>query len=411
MKTTFVALASLIALWSCGSKPTGSVEATAPPKEAAPPKSEGSSSEVKLDAAAQKQAGISSEAVTIRSVPETIRTTGRIVVNEERTWKVGAMTDGRIVKVRVNIGDHVAAGQVLAAMHSHDVHEGRASYQKAQKEVARLKATEEQALRVRDRAKKLYELKAASLEQVEHAEFELKNTRALIEQAEIELTRTKTHLIDFLGVQLDEPEHHAGAEHGDEDFITIKVPPGAGGVVLQRNVTEGSVVQPGGEAFVIADLGTLWMIAAVGEEHFPQLRIGMPASVTVQAHSGRTFTGRISRLGDQLDPATRTIQARIELQNTNGLLKPEMYAEAALSLPGQRAAMFVQETALQEVKGAPVLFVRRGSGAFEAVTVETGRSSGGALEIVHGLKEGDEVVTRGAFALKSALLKSALAEE
>lgn len=404
MKALLAALLLLSA--ACSTPKSDTVQAEAQPQP--PPPS--SNTLVTLSEAAQKQSGVISVPVTVGNVAEALHVTGRVTLNENLTWHVGAITEGRIMKVSVNAGDTVTEGQVLAFLHSHDVHEARALYQRAQSEASRTRGNEIQARRVRDRAKRLYNLKAASLEQLEHAENELKNMQAAVSQAEIEVERTRTHLVDFLGVKLEEPDHHEPGKHdGDDDLIPSKSP--AAGIVIRRHVTPGTVVQPGGEMFTISNLSMLWMMAAVPEEHLSRLKIGMPVKVTVQAHPGMIFRGRIARLDEQLDAATRTIQARIELTNPRGLLKPEMYADAELELPGTRPALYVPEHAIQEVKGNATVFVRRGPTEFEAIAIETGRSANGLVEVRSALQPGDAVVEKGAFVLKSQLLKSSLTEE
>ena len=405
MKAVIAALLLLAA--GCGTRKAETVQAEAQPQTPAKPAPE---THVTLSEAAQKQSGVVTVPVTVGNVAEALHVTGRITLNENQTWRVGAITEGRILKVNVNAGDIVTEGQVLALMHSHDVHEGRALYERAQSEASRTRGNEIQARRVRDRAKRLYDLKAASLEQLEHAENELKNMQAAVAQAQIEVDRTRTHLVDFLGVHLEEPEHHEPGKHdGDEDLIPSKAP--AAGIIIQRHVTSGTVVQPGTGMFTISNLGALWMMAAVPEEHLSRLKINMPVKVTVQAHPGTVFRGRITRLDEQLDAATRTIQARIDLTNPRGLLKPEMYADAELELPGTRSALYVPEHAIQEVKGNATVFVRRGPTEFEAIAIETGRSANGMVEVRSALQAGDAVVEKGAFILKSQLLKSSLTEE
>jgi cobalt-zinc-cadmium efflux system membrane fusion protein len=389
----------------CGGSKTPSVTAQA----AKPPSDPKAENTVILDDAARKQAQIVAEPAEARSLPEALRVTGRITRDENKSWRVGAVTDGRIVSVQVNAGDRVAQGQVLARMHSHDIHESRAAYRKAVGEEVRLKSMAAYSLRTRDRAKRLLDLKAASLEQVDHAETELRNAQAAVASAGIEVERVRNHLVEFLGVAAEEPEHHAGGVHGDEDLIPIKSP--AAGIVLERNVTPGTVVEPASETFVISDLSSVWMIAQVGEEGLARLRAGMAVDVFVQAFPGRAFRGRIARLGDELDPTTRTVKARVDLTNPSGQLKPEMYAAAELNLGGTRPAVFVPEDAVQEVNNHPAVFIEKSRGRFEARPVETGRLINGRVEITSGVSAGEQVVTKGSFVLKSQLLKASLAEE
>ena len=400
----FIALTPI----GCGGGSPAPVQARSPepPAAAKPPASE--------VAVKPGQTGIAVETVREESVQESFHATGRLTVNDNRTWRVGAVTEGRIVKVLANPGDMVKAGQVLARMHSHEVHDGRAEYRKALNEVTRARAAESYMIQVRDRAKRLYALKAAALEHVEHAEAGVKNAAASVEQALTERERAKTHLVEFLQVPLDEPDKHGdgphtGEAHGDDDLIPVKAP--ASGTLLERKVTAGSVVAAAAELFVISDLSTIWMQASVGEAQIARVRPGQGVRIEVQAQPGRTFHGRVIKLGEQMDPATRTLPVRIELANAGGLLKPEMYADAELSSGGSRSAIYVAESALQEVKGQTVVFVEKAPGQYDARAVETGRSLDGRVALLHGVSPGDKVVVKGAFILKSQLLKKSLSDE
>ncbi len=396
----------VIAMSACGSRPeTPEVKTAVEPKAPHPDQS----NEVRLDAAAQREAGIETGVVERQALPEVLLAPGRVTLNENQSWRVGAVTDGRVVRVLVNAGDHVKRGQVLARMHSHDIHESRALYRKATAELSRLKSAEAYAVRQRDRAKRLFEIKAGSLEQAEHAETALRNLQTEISNAQIEVERSRTHLVEFLGIPADEAEHLDGQHEEDDDLIPIKSP--ADGVLLERKVTAGTVTQPGADAFVVTDLSVLWLMAAVPEDHLKDVRPGMPVRVTVQAYPKRGFLGRVTRIGEQLDETTRTVKVRVDLPNAAGLLKPEMYATAELSLGATHPALFVKEAAIQEVKGQNVVFVRKAADLFEARAVDLGRPLDGAREVLSGLRAGERVATRGSFILKSQLMKSSMAEE
>jgi len=99
-------------------------------------------------------------------------------------------------------------------------------------------------------------------------------------------------------------------------------------------VTPGAVVNASSDMFTVCDLSTIWVIAAFQEEHLPRLRPGMGARVSVQAYPGRTFAGKLIKIDEKLDPETRTVSARIEVDNRAGLLKPEMYAAVELDSGG-----------------------------------------------------------------------------
>ena len=408
MRRVFLLLVAVAAA-GCGRKEAaapalpGGAAAAAPQKE---------SKAVVMDPAVQKSAGIAVQEAPVRSLPQTVRATARLSNDENQTWRVGAITDGRIVRVLANPGDTVERGAVLARMHSHEIHESRASYQKAQMELARAKTEEAYAARTRDRARRLYELKAGSLEQAEHAETELKNAQTTVLSAGIDVERTKHHLTEFLGVSADAAPHPGPLPHGEDDeaeFIPVTSP--AAGTVLSRGVTPGTVVTPANDLFVISNLSSLWAIAEVNEEYLARLRPGMIARIYVQSYGREAFTGRIGKLGESFDPTTRTVKVRIDLPNRGARLKPEMYATAEIEVGGSEPAIFVPQGATQEVRGETVVFVQTAADRFEVRPLELGRAIDGAFEVVRGLKAGERIVTRGAFVLKSEFLKAALAGE
>lgn len=381
------------------------------PKQAPAAAAEASPRFVELDAAALAQAGLRIEAAEERAVPVTVRANGRLSANEERTWRVGAITDGRIMQVLVRVGDTVDKGQVLARMFSHDVHESRALYRRALAESNRLQSNLAYARRQRDRMRRLLEMKAASQEQLDTAENELRNAETALRAAEIEVSRTRQHLVEFLEIPVEGPEHREPgvAALSEDDLIPIRAP--AAGTVISRLVTAGSVVQPSGELFVISDLSTIWVIANVQEEFLPQVRPRMPARVSVQAYPERRFAGRVIRVDEKLDPETRTVQAIVELDNRAGLLKPEMYAVVELEAGAGGRGLFIAQTAVQDLNGQPTVFVETRAGRFEPRPVETGRSLDSLVEIRRGLRAGERVVAEGSFVLKSQLLKSTLSED
>jgi cobalt-zinc-cadmium efflux system membrane fusion protein len=394
---------------ACGRRPAAPAAATAGPEPAA---AKGAANSVALDAAGQRSAGVAVELVRVRSLPEVIRATARLGNDENRTWRVGAITDGRVVRVLANAGDMVRQGQVLARLHSHDIHESRAEYQKALAELARANADQALAERRRDRARRLLDLKAGSQAELEHAETELKNAQSRIATAQAEVDRTRTHLTEFLGIPAGNPVHPGALPHGAEDdreFIPVIAP--ASGVVLARGITPGTVVTPANDLFVISDLATLWANADVNEEFLPRLRPGMPARIFVQAYGREAFSGRVGKLGEAFDPQTRMVRVRIDVPNRGGRLKPEMYASAEIEIGGSRPSVFVPEEATQEVRGETVVFVRTAPDRFEVRPVQLGNLVNGAFEVAAGLKPGDAVAVRGTFILKSEYLKASIAEE
>ncbi len=365
--------------------------------------------EVVISLDAQRQAGIVVGEITGKPVAQTLRAAGRITQDENRTWRVGAVAEGRIERVLANVGDRVEGGAVLARMHSHDIHESRAEFQKAKAELNRARTAEEFARRTRDRTARLLALKAASVEQKEHAEASWRFTESAVAHAEVELNRTRLHLEEFLGIPAEDPHPQAGVHRDDEDLIPVRAP--APGVVITRNISRGAVVTQSNDLFLISDLSSVWMIAEVSSENLANLRVGMPVRLFVAAYPDRPFPGRIGKLGDALDPQTRMVHVRVDVGNSRGLLKPEMYATAEIDVGKSAPALLVPQEAIQEVRGANSVFVRQAPDRFVVRPVELGRNLDGSSEVVRGLSAGEFIATKGSFILKSEFLKASLTEE
>lgn len=393
----------------CGSRSSGTVQAEAPAKAATPAHAAGAEKTITIEPEAQRLGGIVVSRVESRSIPVTVSASGRLTWNEDRTVHVGAIAEGRVAKVLVSLGDTVRAGQVLARIHSHDVHEMRAEYAKAVQELSRRRSAQQSAERLRDRASRLYELKAGSLEALEVAQAELRDAQAAVTQGSTDVQRARTHLEEFLGIPAEDSGHEEGKHDEDADFIPVRA--SAAGLVVARQATPGAVVQMAAELFTIADVSSLWMIANVAESDLAKLRVGMPVNVRVQAFPDQVFVGRLQRLGEQLDASTRTLQTRVLVPNRGGRLKPEMYASAEMEEGQTRPALFIPAEAVQDVNGQSVVFVRRSQQEFIPRAVQAGREQGGELVVLAGLRAGEQIVTKGSFVVKSQLLKNTLSEE
>jgi RND family efflux transporter MFP subunit len=255
-------------------------------------------------------------------------------------------------------------------------------------------------------------MKAASQEQLDQSENTLRNEQAALDNAIVEERRTRTHLTSFLQIPASGPTDDGSVidpETRVEDLIPVRSP--ANGIILKRDVTPGAVVNASSDLFTVCDLSTIWAIAAVQEEHLSRLRPGTTARVSVQAYPDRTFSGRLLKIDEQLDPATRTVSARIEIDNRAGLLKPEMYSTVEVDSGLSDPAILVPQDSVQDVNGQPTVFVAMDGGQFRAVAVSPGRSFKGLVQISSGLRGGEKVVARGSFILKSQMLKASLSED
>ena len=346
-----------------------------------------------------------------KQVAQTVTAPGKLVTNEDRTWRVGAIAPGKIDEVFVKVGDFVHAGQILAKIHSHDVHEARAAYREATTELDRARSTVAYAIQRRNRAKRLLELKAGSRQDFESAENGLVDAEAAVAKALAEVRKERIHLTDVLHVSLEAANEAEPNQQQSVDTEDIPVYAPASALVLERRATVGTVVSAGDVLFSLTDTSSLWMIAAANETDLSLLRAGQRAEIRVRAYAGKLFSGRILKLGEQLDPTTRTLEVRILVPNPEGLLKPEMFASAAILQPQRRAAIFLPDSAIQDIDGMPAVFVQRTETQFETRSIKPGQHANGETEISEGVRPGEIIVLKGAFLLKSELLKSRIQEE
>jgi membrane fusion protein, heavy metal efflux system len=362
--------------------------------------------EVVLPASEPLSAMIAIQIVKPSEKQETLPVTGRIALADNRTWRVGVLVTGRVEAVYAGLGEYVHKGQVLARVHSHEVHDARAQYETALSEMNRLQAAAALAQRNYDRVQTLLSLKAASIQQSEQARQELVSAQAALKNGQIEVDRNRIHLEDNLGIPADRPD----ADHSDEaDLVPVSAP--GSGYILKKNVSPGASTEPSMDLFIIGDLSEVWMLASVRQENLGELRLGEAINVTLAGLPNERFRGQIGNLGQELDPTTRAMQVRIVLSNSKNQLKPEMLATAEIPVGALKSTLVVPADALQQVDGQDVVFVKTTPDHFSVRSVRIGETGNGQVPIFDGLTAGEQVVVKGSFLLKSQLLKSTIEGE
>ncbi|MHB1698617.1 MAG: efflux RND transporter periplasmic adaptor subunit [Acidobacteriaceae bacterium] len=359
--------------------------------------------QVKITTQAQSEQKITLAPVEAGQSLASYQAKGRIALPDNATWHVGVLAEGRVERVYFNLGDSVARGQVLARMHSHDVHEARAAYANAMAERTRAQAAESLAQRNYERSQRLYALKAESVVQTEDAKQQVVNAQAATREADNNVHREQAHLSEILGVV---PSSNMSDD--SQDLMPIKAP--ASGRILQKNVTPGAVISPSTDAFVIGDLSHLWMLASVDAAALAKLKVGQRATVTVPDVLGATYQGVISNLGQEFDPTTRMIQVRITVSHPDNRLRPEMLANAEFGTADGKPTLFVPQEAVQQVNGEDVVFVQTAPDIFHVQTVQLGESTQGKVRVLKGLTAGQRVINQGSFIAKSELLKSSIGD-
>ncbi len=183
------------------------------------------------------------------------------------------------------------------------------------------------------------------------------------------------------------------------------------GVIIERKSTVGELVDKGSAIYTISDPTDLWVIAEVKERDIAAVKVGQDATFKVLAYPGREFRGRIVRLGNRIETDSRTLEVRIETRNAGGELKAGMFADVEITTTILKDAIVIPDTALQRDGDAQIAFLAIGENRYEKRGVTPGLEQRGRVQVLEGLKVGEEVVTEGSFILKSELLKGELGEE
>ena len=312
----------------------------------------------------------------------TLRLTGNVTYNAFKTTPVITQVGGPVSRILVLPGQHVKAGQPMFDISSPDYSQLLAAYLKA-----------DDSFRLSDknynRAKDLY---------AHHA-----NAEKDVEQAESDRNQAKTDLnaaeqgMKILGIK--NPSALANAQ--TSALIPVLAP--ISGEVVERLVSPGQVVQAGTtQAFTISDLSDVWVLANVYQADLAAVRNGQDVTVTTDAYPD-VFHGRISFVSPAVDPTTRTLQARIVVDNPGEKLKKDMYCTVTVTAGVMSNVVAVPDSAiLRDDNNQPFVYVAVGSNQFGRRDVETGNSQNGQTQILKGISIGERVVGDGSLFLQFA---------
>lgn len=312
---------------------------------------------------------------------------GTVQPNENELAEITTLVRGRVVAVFADFGKDVKAGELLANLYSTDLGAAQSAHLVA---TAKLQV----AALAYERARDLLEGKAVS-----RAEFERRQGDMISARSEARETRHRLELMGMRDADIARLER--------EQTIRAVVPIAApfDGRIIIRNVTRGEVVESTHKLFTVADLSDVWVMASVPEKDLRFIHRNQTVEVRTSAYPDEVFPGTITYLGDILDPATRAMRVRVTAPNRDGRLKPEMFATVRVYGQPEPDVLAVPTSAIQGDAGQPMVFVQLDSRRFEPRTVRLGEESGDLVKVIAGLREGERVVTKGAFALRSEVEK------
>lgn len=322
--------------------------------------------QVFLSGAVIQNMGVRTTQVMKGTLSRKIRTQGRVTYDDDRIIQVHPRTAGWIENLYVRTdGVRIERKDDLADYFSPDVLWAQQEY-------------------------------ISALEESELDSFGNSSTpdpgRAFRERSSIDLLKYfKVPSMDIMGLE---------TSMQPRSIIPIRAP--QGGVLIEHNVREGTFVTPADNIFTIADLSEVWIMVDIFEHQLGWLRPGLPAEISTPAYPGRTWRGKVDFIYPEVDPKTRTIRARLEVDNPGELLMPNMFVQVNLTAHTQRQNVLMVPREAVIVTGEREVVVKAlGKGHFQPVEVTSGLWNERHAEILSGLDEGDEIVVSGQFLIDS----------
>jgi cobalt-zinc-cadmium efflux system membrane fusion protein len=311
-----------------------------------------------------------------------LRLTGAVAYNGFRTTPVITQVSGPVSRVVVVPGQKVAQGTPMLYVASPDYSQLRTNYLKAKDAYAL-------AEKAYARAQDLYQHHAI-------AEQNLEQAHSAEVQAGGDLVAAQAAL-KVMGVS--DPDALVQAPPSFE--VPVKAP--IAGVVVEQDVAAGQLLQTGAtQCFMVSDVSTVWVLVNIYQKDLPYVRVGDQVAIQTDTYP-ETFHGRIAYVAASLDPATRTLQARIETNNPGEKLKKDMYVVATVSAGTISNAIALPDSAvLRDNENQPFVYAAASANRFGRRSVTLGDSMNGQTQITSGLNAGDRVIGNGSLFLQFA---------
>jgi len=329
---------------------------------------------VTIDPVTVQNIGVRTAVVKKRPLRRMIRTVGRLTYDERKIYHIHTKFTGWINKLYVNFtGQAVGKGEPLIAIYSPD-----------------LVSTQKEYLQAFDYHQSM-----------QKSDFDSIRTGA---ESLLDATRRRLELWDVTPAQISKLE-----ESREIQKNMILYSPSGGIVVKMEAAREGMYVQPGMNLYTIADISGIWVEADVYEYELPWIKLGQKAVMTLSYYPGREYEGKITFIYPFLEPKTRTVKIRLEFDNPEFELKPDMYANIMISSGIAKEGLAAPIEAVVHSGKRDILIIDRGEGRFESREVKVGAEAEGYYQILEGVKEGDIVVTSAQFLIDSeSNLKAAI---
>ena len=327
-------------------------------------------------------------------------TEGKIAVDEDRSTPVFSPYAGRVTKLLARPGDRVTQGQPLFVIEAADTVQAQNDFIAAMTGLNKARSTLDLAQLQHKRAKDLFEGKAVPLKDYQQAEANLTQAQNDLRstQTALEAARNKLRILGFTDEAISTFQDKGSINREITIFSPIT------GTVVQRKIGPGQYVNAGASdpVFVIGDLSTVWLTAFVRETDASNVSVGQEISFNVLALPGRPLTARINYVSAAIDPATRRLLVRATIDNKEGRLKPEMFANVTIYSASDHPAIGVPKQALIYEGDQVRVWVAHEDKTIELRQIKPGLTNGDLVEVEGNLKPGEQIVTKGSLFIDRA---------
>jgi len=327
---------------------------------------------LKISAEKIQKIGVKAEPAKLQVLDKTVRASGRVEIDESRTYTVTAKFEGYIERLHVNTtGQPVGRGQPLFEVYSPELVSAQREYVIAAQGVGKLNEAGGEAQSA------MKQLADSSLQRLKNWDISEEQIKTLAQSGNAKRT------------------------------LTFRAP--VAGIVTEKKAVQGMRFMPGEMLYQIADTSSVWVQADVFEQDIAGVNVGQKAKIKINAYPGEVFQGRIAYVYPTLKAETRTVPVRIELANPKGRLKPAMFAEVEIPVAAATQVVTVPNSAVIDSGKRQVVIVQLGEGRFEPRVVRLGQRGGEFVQVLEGVKDGEMVVSSANFLIDAeSNLKAAL---
>src|SRR5436309_3421752 len=345
-------------------------------------------------------ASLTIQPVTERGFRAEHVTEGKIAIDEDRSTPVFSPYAGRVTKLLAKPGDAVVKGQPLFVIEAADTVQAQNDYIADMTGMNKAQSALDLAQIQDRRAKDLFEGKAVPLKDYQQSQATLIQAQNDLRSAQtaLEASRNKLRILGLTDEAISSFQEKGSINPNTTIFSPIT------GTVVQRKVGPGQYVNSGASdpVFVIGDLSTVWLTAFVRETDASNVSVGQEVAFNVLALPGRPLTARINYVAAAIDPATRRLLVRATIDNKDGLLKPEMFANVTIYSPGDHPAVGVPKQALIYEGNQVRVWVAHEDKSIELRQIKPGLTNGDLVEVEGNLKPGEQIVTKGSLFIDRA---------